>query len=516
MFLALLTSLQTRTFLSQICDEEAKRLIDFVTFIVRFSVPKSRPDLKEKYEAQISELLDLMYEESDDQEGYELLSNYCPLNYTIIPAVCHEKPEFFLCKKKKKKKGWFKKKWHHFTHWVDKYKEPIIAVGVVAGVATIAACTLGMGASSAAAVGGAVIGAAANDDDDMPRPINKPGNVYVDNWDIEPCPPPSPHSSANPIPTPSNNPTPLELSHDLSFEKIEDAKLEIANQTQSIPETTEETYLEKAKNVTKTVVSNMVHDVFESVSKIGTTWHELHPNSTPEDAQAYKAFVAAQHQKIDEIFGTYCPDYSLESQEYAAAYKAAIIEELGHFPEMQMGELPPPGALINAVSRAVTVASRALGTIARSGSAIGTAVTVGSMIDRQIPTLRNLTSTFPQLQLESQIRNDLLVSGYHVPPRPVGVPENWNVEPSEKGGGIKYTLEITKKKGDLYNIEEVRVMPANPNSPNEGQRRPYVTHRIENNFYDKDGNVVPKNSLEAHIEYDEYDFGKISDNAPKG
>lgn len=59
-------------------------------------------------------------------------------------------------------------------------------------------------------------------------------------------------------------------------------------------------------------------------------------------------------------------------------------------------------------------------------------------------------------------------------------------------------------------------MPANPNSPNEGQRRPYVTHRIENSFYDKDGNVVPKNSLEAHIEYDEYNFEKISDKAPKG
>ena len=58
-------------------------------------------------------------------------------------------------------------------------------------------------------------------------------------------------------------------------------------------------------------------------------------------------------------------------------------------------------------------------------------------------------------------------------------------------------------------------MPANPNSPNEGQRRPYVKHRIKGNFYDKDGNVVLVDSLEAHIEYDKYDFEKISDKAKK-
>jgi hypothetical protein len=54
-------------------------------------------------------------------------------------------------------------------------------------------------------------------------------------------------------------------------------------------------------------------------------------------------------------------------------------------------------------------------------------------------------------------------------------------------------------------------MPANPNSPNEAQRRPYVKHRVEDNFYDKDGNVVDKTTLEAHIDHGEYDFEKISE-----
>ncbi|MDN3508704.1 MAG: hypothetical protein P0S93_01535 [Candidatus Neptunochlamydia sp.] len=152
-----------------------------------------------------------------------------------------------------------------------------------------------------------------------------------------------------------SEPTLLEQSRVLSFEKVEEAKLEIAEQTQNILEIPEKTSIEKAEDITKTVVSNIVHDIFESISKIGTTWHELHLNSAPEDIQAYKEYAAAQHEKIDETFGTYRPDYSLEPQEYAEAYKAATIEELGHYPEMQMGELPPQGALINATSRIATV-----------------------------------------------------------------------------------------------------------------------------------------------------------------
>ena len=100
--------------------------------------------------------------------------------------------------------------------------------------------------------------------------------------------------------------------------------------------------------------------------------------------------MAGQHEKIDEIFGTYRPDHSLESQEYAEAYKAAIIEELGHYPEMQRGELPPPGALINAVSRAATVASRALGVAAKNGSAIGAAAVSSLLTQSTSPnTLSN-------------------------------------------------------------------------------------------------------------------------------
>ena len=162
-------------------------------------------------------------------------------------------------------------------------------------------------------------------------------------------------------------------------EKLEEGKLEIAEKTQTMAEVPEKNYIETAKDVTKVTVSNIVHEVFESLSKVGTAWHEINPNSTPEDIQVYKEFVATQHEKIDKIFGTNRVDYSIESQEYAAAYKAAIIEELGYYPEMQIGELPPPGALISAVSIAATVASRTLRIVAKNGSAIGTAVAISSL-----------------------------------------------------------------------------------------------------------------------------------------
>ncbi|WP_231919488.1 GIY-YIG nuclease family protein [Simkania negevensis] len=119
-FIDLLTDVD---FLESLCHEEAQRLIDFAIFIVRFSIPKSRPDLAEKYEQEIEELLDLLYEDVDDEEEYQLSSNH-DLHWECLPAVCYEKPEFLLCKKKKDK-GWFERKWHHPPSYSSNPNDPI-------------------------------------------------------------------------------------------------------------------------------------------------------------------------------------------------------------------------------------------------------------------------------------------------------------------------------------------------------------------------------------------------------
>ncbi|QVL57303.1 MAG: hypothetical protein KFB93_07955 [Simkaniaceae bacterium] len=394
------------TFLKTLSEEEFDRVVEFMTTMLRLSAPESDEALVEAWDQDIEELLDDLY---GDPKWKILCSN--GFDFEFAPAVFYANsfPEIFLCKK-----NWVQRKAHHFGHWCSKHKKPLIVGAVVVGVVAIAAITGGVGGSSAVAVGGALI----NDTysgEDRPKHINKPGEVYVDDGSSEPTLSPPYHPTTESIPIPSSQPTPLEQAHALSFEKVENAKLEIAEQTQNIAEAPEKKYIEKAKDVTKITVSNIVHDVFESISKIGTTWHEIHTNSTPEDAQVYKEFVAAQHEKIDEIFGTYRPDYSLESQEYAAAYKAAIIEELGYYPEMQIGELPPPGALISAVSRAATAASRAIGIAAKSGSAIGTAA-VTSVLSKptspQSPSLGNssfdVEATSKQL---SKFRKQLQIDG---------------------------------------------------------------------------------------------------------
>lgn len=363
-------------FLENLSEEEFDQAVEFMTTMLRLSVPESYEDLVEFYDQDIEEILDDLYGDPQWKIAYSRM-----VDFQFAPAVfyAHSFPKTFLCK------NWFKRKSHHFGHWCKKHKKTLIAGAVVVGVVAIAAITGGVGGSSAAAVGGALI----NDTysgEERPKHINKPGDVYIDNGAQEVGSTPSYPPTIESIPAPLSRSTPLEQAQTLSFEKVEEAKLEIAEKTQAIAGVPEKTYVETVKDVTKVTVSNIVHEVFENLSKVGAAWHEINPNSTLEDIQTYKEFVATQHEKIDKIFGTNRPDYSIESQEYAEAYKVAIIEELGHYPEMQIGNLPPPGALIGAVSRAATVASRALGIVAKSGSAVGTVATVGSLLTQTTPS----------------------------------------------------------------------------------------------------------------------------------
>lgn len=117
-----------------------------------------------------------MYADVDDEEEYQLSSNH-DSHWKFIPVVSYEKPEFLLCKKKKKKdKGWFEHKWHHFTHWVDKNKVPLIMGGATIGVLAIGYLSGGLGASVAAAVGEGIV-SALEEANTSPPYINKPGEV---------------------------------------------------------------------------------------------------------------------------------------------------------------------------------------------------------------------------------------------------------------------------------------------------------------------------------------------------
>ena len=84
--------------------------------------------------------------------------------------------------------------------------------------------------------------------------------------------------------------------------------------------------------------------------------------------------------------------------------------------------------------------------------------------------------------------------------RPKDVPEEWQKASSRKGDGIKYI--DPKSGGSTY----IRISRGKPDSTNAGQRIDYVRWQRNGKSLDKNGNVVPKNSQEAHIPLEDFKF----------
>jgi uncharacterized membrane protein len=99
-------------------------------------------------------------------------------------------------------------------------------------------------------------------------------------------------------------------------------------------------------------------------------------------------------------------------------------------------------------------------------------------------------------RVESPLDKGLAGRGFRPPTgtrvRPAGVPEHWRIRPTKGEGGVKYI--------DPRNPHNcVRVMPGDPQSPYPNSQRPYVRWLRNGQSLDKYGNIVPKNSPDAHI-----------------
>ncbi len=81
--------------------------------------------------------------------------------------------------------------------------------------------------------------------------------------------------------------------------------------------------------------------------------------------------------------------------------------------------------------------------------------------------------------------------------RPKGIPENFRVQLSDKGGGIRYIDPCNPHN-------EIRVMPGKPHSPLPYQQKPYVVQKRDGKALDRYGNLINKNHPEAHIPVDEF------------
>ena len=80
-----------------------------------------------------------------------------------------------------------------------------------------------------------------------------------------------------------------------------------------------------------------------------------------------------------------------------------------------------------------------------------------------------------------------------------GIPNNWIVKPSDSGGGFKYVDPINSGNS-------VRIMPGNSASPFPNSQGPNVRYMLNGQYLDSNGNNVPKNSPEAHIPLDQFNF----------
>lgn len=111
--------------------------------------------------------------------------------------------------------------------------------------------------------------------------------------------------------------------------------------------------------------------------------------------------------------------------------------------------------------------------------------------------------SFKQRKLdEATVRRIIHESGYSTFPRPKHLPADFTVHFSDLGCGMVY---FDPKNPAFHNI---RVMPGKPHSPNQCQQKPYIKYKKDGQYRDKHGNVVPKDSVEAHIPIEEFDFNR--------
>ena len=310
-------------FLETLSEEELYRIVDFSSWIVKYSVPESRPDLYQEYENHIEELHQLFEEENDDCTiSYSSFQMTSPYLFSVPYA-----PQIWLCKKKK---GGFwnqvKRKAGHLGHWCNKHKKPLIAGAVVVGVVAAVALTGGVGGGAAAAVGGGLV--SSMDDAPPSGHINKPGEVGFQENSPEYIPPPpqqqyfsqeekqytlpsleiEPRERSPPPENGNNCPETEELYNTIAYEAEVSKEIFLEETVIEPIDDQDETFLNKAINVGKELGSKIAHGTVETASKMtksagilgGVAGHIIDRNHQEELQEHYYH----SHIAIDNLFET--------------------------------------------------------------------------------------------------------------------------------------------------------------------------------------------------------------------
>jgi hypothetical protein len=82
---------------------------------------------------------------------------------------------------------------------------------------------------------------------------------------------------------------------------------------------------------------------------------------------------------------------------------------------------------------------------------------------------------------------------------PEGIPDSWRIRPTKAEGGTWYYDPANKGNA-------VRVMQGDPASPFPNSQSPYVRWQQNGQALDINGDVVPKNTPDAHIPLQDFKF----------
>jgi len=426
-------------FLETLSEEEFDRAVDFAVWVVRYSVPKSRPDIKEQYERDIEDLYRILEEDDEEEEEFYFSSN----QNQILPiqlAVCIQKPKILLCKKKKKKGGlWnqIKRKSKHFGHWCKKHKKPVIIGAVVVGTVTAVVLTGGVGGGAAAAVGGAFVESM---NDPPPRHINKPGNVHFRED-------PTPVSNAQDIvrnepsisiPPPHDKPIlNLQTSNDrLISSRNEEVKAKINERTEPLKEEVafyptedipheDKPFWGEFKEDVKGTASYLLHQALDDVADLGFK-HVID-----------EEVLDAGHQMLDKTFET---DFASNYSELGKEEIALLNEKLGF--TVSIGELPPPAVFGGAIVKA-----------AKTATAIGTAV----VAQEAVVVYRSFNEVTGEVNYVGITNNFERRAGEHLRVKGIQIEEIDNMPPLSRSDAraVEQTLfelhKLKKNGGTLIN-----------------------------------------------------------------
>ena len=259
--------------------------------------------------------------------------------------------------------------------------------------------------------------------------------------------------------------------------------------------------------------SSTVNEIWDGISKFVSSFYKAGEviGAAGSDELAKKSEAARQkweedsqaaHKKVDEFYSTNgAPRYTTEGEQFRREHPGVEVAKL---------ELPflPPQAPVQQVSK--------WRWLTRLWSTEQKGVT-GTEIDKvgikalQGPNLKNAatesTEKFKSANAfldpykgkylsEIEARVLLKEAGLPTFSRPTGIPEDYLVQISNKGG-MKYVHPQNAHTS-------VRVMPGKPHSPNPIQQKPYVVQMKDGKIFDKNGNVVDRKAPEAHIPLDEF------------